>query len=340
MPPKRKTTKKASAPVSEELLTPSPVEETPVIVTETTPPPESVVVETPEPITPEIALPETQKTPVSASSETPESLDSSTSDHPESELPPFPKHNHPIPPASHPMQYRAIGLMQGIYLPSQEQWTQGVLVTSDGIPVDAVLLGRTMSLVKKHLDPAQSHLWVVYPRTRKQDDHLHVQIVGVWEPETLKKDAESNQALTDEDRETIRHGYFSIRGEVIFYGQDDHKVVVKIKQMPKKEGEKPKFFKLEMYGELPDRPLRAFWDLEVQLENNQLKIINGTKVGKLFKKRPPFRKEGGSKRPFIKGDRPYPRKEGDPRPYTPKTEGGEGIPRPKPIAKPTPKPKI
>ncbi|HEY9625755.1 MAG TPA: hypothetical protein V6C84_00500 [Coleofasciculaceae cyanobacterium] len=91
----------------------------------------------------------------------------------------------PIPPASEPMQYRAIGLVRGKYAPSEEQFTRGFLITDDGVAIDAVLLGRVMSLVKKHLDLEQSHLWVVYPRTREKEYDLHVQIVGVWEPENL-----------------------------------------------------------------------------------------------------------------------------------------------------------
>src|SRR4028118_205822 len=91
----------------------------------------------------------------------------------------------PIPPPSEPMQYRAIGLVRGQYMPSAEQLTRGTLLASDGTLIDAVLLGRVMSLVKNHLSLDQSHLWVVYPRSRQEDGNLHVQIVGVWEPEKL-----------------------------------------------------------------------------------------------------------------------------------------------------------
>jgi hypothetical protein len=107
----------------------------------------------------------------------------------------------PIPPASEPMQYRAIGLIRGKYVASEQQFTRGDIVTDDGVEIGAVLLGRVMSLVKKHLDLEQSHLWVVYPRTReKGDGNLHVQIVGVWEPENLNRDMEASEPdLSDED---------------------------------------------------------------------------------------------------------------------------------------------
>ncbi|MGF1458772.1 MAG: hypothetical protein ACFBSG_07070 [Leptolyngbyaceae cyanobacterium] len=109
-----------------------------------------------------------------------------------SAVPPMP--NHPIAPPSEPMQYRAIGLVKGTYHPSEEQLNRGNIVTDDGVVIDSVLLGRVTSLIKKHLDLESSHLWVVYPRTRQGNGEdegeeaacgLHLQIVGVWEPDTL-----------------------------------------------------------------------------------------------------------------------------------------------------------
>jgi hypothetical protein len=78
------------------------------------------------------------------------------------------------------MQYRAIGLIEGQYIPSPEHFTRGILRTSDGLDLNAVLLGRVMSLVRKHLRPERNYLWVVYPRTRDKTEDLHVQLLGVW----------------------------------------------------------------------------------------------------------------------------------------------------------------
>jgi hypothetical protein len=107
--------------------------------------------------------------------------------------------NQPIPPASEPMQYRAIGLVRGKYLPSEEQFTRGSIVTDDEVIIDAVLLGRVMSLVKKHIDLAESHLWVVYPRTREKNLELHMQIVGVWEPDKLNRMGGEETTFSAED---------------------------------------------------------------------------------------------------------------------------------------------
>jgi hypothetical protein len=122
------------------------------------------------------------------------------------------KRNIPISPPSEPRQYRAIGLVRGQYFASAEQTTKGVLVADDGTKIDAVLLGRVISLVKNHLDLNESYLWVVYPRTRQDEDQLHVQIVGVWEPEKLQADED----VEPEPGAIVEDGYFSIRGEAVF----------------------------------------------------------------------------------------------------------------------------
>jgi hypothetical protein len=111
---------------------------------------------------------------------------------PEESAPKAAPRHQPIPPASEPMQYRAIGLVRGRYTPSEEQFTRGSILTEDGVTIDAVLLGRVMSLVKKHIDLAEPHLWVVYPRTRDKELDLHMQIVGVWEPEKLNRSIDTD----------------------------------------------------------------------------------------------------------------------------------------------------
>jgi hypothetical protein len=199
-----------------------------------------------------------------------------------------------------------------------------------------------MSLVKNHLDINQPHLWVVYPRTRQEDGNLHVQILGVWEPENLNQSPlngtetiESTEETTESSIEpdvieakatktageapqespaTASNGYFSIRGEVIYHSKDDGQVVAKIRQSPRKQDEKPKFFKLKLHGGLPERGTNYFWDLQVQLQGNNLVIQQATNIGampvkKKFGKKP-FSRGGGNRnfsgspapRPVIKGE--------------------------------------
>ena len=224
--------------------------------------------------------------------------------------PPDLDRQQPIPPPSEPKQYRAIGLVRGQYMPSADQFTRGTLLASDETLIDAVLLGRVMSLVKNHLDLSQPHLWVVYPRTRQEDGNLHVQIVGVWEPEQLSK---VSAQTTDSDLEEsgitnptdaalpqisseVKDDYFSIRGEVIYQSREQPEIIVKIKQAPRKDEDKPKFFKLKLDGNLGDKAVGHFWDLQVQRQKNSLVIQEATDIGILpAKKKPPFR--GGGSRP-------------------------------------------
>ena len=92
---------------------------------------------------------------------------------------------HPIPPVTEPLQYRAIGVVRGHYVPEDaERITRGLIRTDDGVEIEAVVLGRLLTLMRRHLDLTTSHLWVVYPRSR-DDEVLHLQMVGIWEPSTL-----------------------------------------------------------------------------------------------------------------------------------------------------------
>ncbi|MEG4280924.1 hypothetical protein QUA62_26170 [Microcoleus sp. MON1_C1] len=271
---------------------------------------------------------------------------------------------HPIPPPSEPRQYRAVGLVRGRYTQSEEQFTRGMLIAADGTAIDAVLLGRVMSLVKNHLDLEQEHLWVVYPRTRQEDGNLHAQIMGVWEPETLKKppepssDEENQEAAEIEasgeastaslppSEPDVEDGYFSIRGEVIYQSQDEEKyVIVKIKQAPRKNDDKMKFFKLKLKGDLATKAIGFFWDFHVKLKADSLMIEQANNIGALpIKKRkfppgskPPGGFKGGGKRPFT----PKPRGDGAPvgRPNI-KSAAAAAPPVPKePLPKPVKKPK-
>ena len=65
---------------------------------------------------------------------------------------------HPISPVTEPMQYRAIGVVRGTYVPADpEQLTRGVIQTEDGSEIDAVVLGRVLTLMRRHLDLSKSH---------------------------------------------------------------------------------------------------------------------------------------------------------------------------------------
>lgn len=258
----------------------------------------------------------------------------------------------PIPPPSEPMQYRAIGLVQGRYIASAEQLTQGQLITSDGTELQAVLLGRIISLVRNHIDLAQEHLWVVYPRTGQKHNDLHLQIVGVWEPEKLSKESVATQRVEPEEQQeleesgelpvaAIEDGYFSIRGEIVFQSTSEGHFVVKIKQSPRKDSDKPKYFKIRIKGVLQAKAVGQFWDLQAKRQADDLVLQQGEAIATLPSKPKPPRKKlgrGGYQGGYQKGrgstDTPRPiTKAGSSKPVprpTPKSSTPKPIKRPKP----------
>ncbi|MBE9160164.1 hypothetical protein IQ265_25550 [Nodosilinea sp. LEGE 06152] len=215
----------------------------------------------------------------------------------------------PIAPPSEPMQYRAIGLVRGTYEPSEaDQLNRGNLTTEDGHVIDSVLLGRITSLVKKHIDLAVPHLWVVYPRTRREldndDQDLHLQIVGVWEPETLglpgeapaNADDDTDEAAADADKPDLKDlppvddNFFSIRGEVVKYTPEDQCIAVKILQGVKRTPGSSKPFKLLLHGTIEGRTVGYFWDFKVRREAKVLVVSEATMVGIV----PPKKRAKGS----------------------------------------------
>ncbi|EAZ90432.1 hypothetical protein [Crocosphaera chwakensis] len=244
------------------------------------------------------------------------------------------QNNVPIPSPSRPRQYRAIGLIEGQYQRSQEHQTRGILITKEGNIIDTVVLGKVLSLFKKHIDLDQPHLWIVYPRTRFANDQLQLQIAGVWEPETLHPER-SNLSLSEDDLSSgvpIKSGDFSIRGQVVYASHPKKIVIVKIRQSPKNASGKPKFFKLKLQGTLPDKAVGCFWDLSVELLENQLTIKTGTNLGSMGQKKGSWDKKRSSsqfrpQKPSPKSDHPSPSSPSLDRPLS----SPRRLPLPKPI---------
>ena len=180
-------------------------------------------------------------------------------------MPLFLMRDHPIPPVTEALQYRAIGVVRGTYKPEDaDQFTRGVLVDAEGQELEAVVLGRMLTLMRRHLAMDAPHLWVVYPRCRDAG-HLHLQITGIWEPSTLQPGA-SDDALPEGD------DYFSIRGELIYTRPETGDLVVKVRQKPRADGSRPLPFKLQLKGEIPLDQLRHFVSLNVRRQGQELHV--------------------------------------------------------------------
>ncbi len=196
--------------------------------------------------------------------------------------------NHPIPSVTDPLQYRAIGLVRGIYKPQDDDtFTRGSLIDSKGNEIDSVVLGRVITLIRNHVPLEKPHLWVVYPRCRS-NQNLHLQITGIWEPSTLNKDLveskELNEALGEKvNSDDLLEGddYFSIRGELIFTKPEEKEVVIKIRQKPRNQQKKALPFKVILKGEVPIKYLKHFISLDVRRLDYHLLVEDFQIIGPL-----------------------------------------------------------
>ena len=198
--------------------------------------------------------------------------------------------NHPIPLVTDPLQYRAIGMVRGIYKPQDnDNFTRGALIDSKGNEIDSVLLGRVITLIRNHVSLEKPHLWVVYPRCRN-NQNLHLQITGIWEPSTLKKDLMEKETLNEAsipkvDSDDLSEGddYFSIRGELIFTKPEENEVVIKICQKPRNQQKKAVPFKINLKGEIPIKYLKHFISLDVRRVDYQLFVEKFQIIGSISK---------------------------------------------------------
>tara|TARA_Y100001968_G_scaffold329882_1_gene380277 strand:+ start:1020 stop:1670 length:651 start_codon:yes stop_codon:yes gene_type:complete len=205
--------------------------------------------------------------------------------------------NHPISPATEPMQYRAIGLVRGTYCPIDEaKFTRGMLIDQNGIEIESVVLGRMLSLMKRHVKIAEHHLWVVYPRCRNSE-HLHLQIGGIWEPSTLISKQQKEQYKL-EDQTIEGDNYFSIRGELIFTKPDRNEMIIKIRQKPRTSVKKALPFKIFIKGTMPVNELNNFLSCDVRRVGQELVIESYKSIGAIH-----YRKDkSGIRTNTINGD--------------------------------------
>jgi len=122
---------------------------------------------------------------------------------------------NPIPKVTNKLQYRAIGIVHGKFIPvSSEIINRGFLVDDKGEKIETVVLGKALSLLKKHIDFKKSYFWVVYPKN-KNTQNLHLQVAGIWDPYQLNNfisdSSKSNFSKLLEELD-LKDNYFSVRG--------------------------------------------------------------------------------------------------------------------------------
>ena len=189
--------------------------------------------------------------------------------------------DHPITPVTEPMQFRAIGVVRAVYIPEdKEKFTRGKLIDSNGEQIDSVVLGRVITLMRRHLSIDKPHLWVVYPRCREVD-HLHLQISGIWEPSTLDENNSLERSEENNKLDELPEGddYFSIRGELIYTKPNANELVIKIRQKARANNNKPLPFKLILEGNIPLDNIRNFVSLDVRRNGQKLIVEDYQLIG-------------------------------------------------------------
>jgi hypothetical protein len=184
---------------------------------------------------------------------------------------------NPIPQVTHQLQYRAIGIINGKFTPhNSDQLNRGFLIDDKGEKMETVVLGKALSLLKKHIDLKKSYYWVVYPKN-KSTQNLHLQVAGIWDPYKLNDfpndSSKTNFSKLLEELE-LEDNYFSVRGELVFVNTQKKEIVIKICSDSKLKNLKNKNFKLVIKGELSLQLLNCFVSLDIKRDGNALKLIS------------------------------------------------------------------
>ena len=183
---------------------------------------------------------------------------------------------NPIPQVTNKLQYRAIGIINGKYTPHDiEQLNRGFLIDDKGEKIETVVLGKALSILKKHIDLKKSYYWVVYPKY-KNTQNLHLQVAGIWDPYQLN-DFPNNSSKTNFSKLLeeldLKDNYFSVRGELVFVNTQKKEIVIKICSATKSKNLKNKNFKLVIKGELSLELLNSFVSLDITRDGNSLQLI-------------------------------------------------------------------
>ena len=183
---------------------------------------------------------------------------------------------NPIPKVTNQLQYRAIGIINGKFTPlSREQLNRGFLIDNKDEKIETVVLGKALSLLKKHIDLKKSYYWIVYPKN-KNTQNLHLQVAGIWDPYQLNDfpndSSKSNFSKLLEELD-LKDNYFSVRGELVFVNTQKKEIVIKVRPAIRSKNLKNKNFKLVIKGEISLELLHSFVSLDINRDGNSLELI-------------------------------------------------------------------
>ena len=195
---------------------------------------------------------------------------------------------NPIQEVTNKLQYRAIGIVKGIYKPNNiDQLNRGILTDTDGKILETVILGKALSLIKKYINLEKDYFWIVYPRN-KNNNNLHLQVAGIWDPYNLNKVDKNNlekDPSTLLEELNLKNNYFSIRGELVYVNIEKKEIVIKICSSPPSKRSKYSTFKIIIEGEIPLKFLNNFVSLDVIRDGNTLRMVKYEIIEKIKSKK-------------------------------------------------------
>jgi len=195
---------------------------------------------------------------------------------------------NPIQEVTNKLQYRAIGIVKGIYKPNNiDQLNRGTLTDKEGKAIETVVLGKALALIKKYINLEKEYFWIVYPRN-KNTNNLHLQVVGIWDPYQLNQVDENNSEKDPNkllEELNLKNNYFSIRGELVFVNTQKKEIVIKICSSPNSKRSKYSTFKIIIEGEIPLQFLNNFVSLDVIRDGNTLRMVEYEIIEKIKSKK-------------------------------------------------------
>ncbi len=195
---------------------------------------------------------------------------------------------NPIQEVTNKLQYRAIGIVKGIYKPNNiDQINRGTLTDKEGKIIETVILGKAIALIKKYINLEKDYFWIVYPRN-KNITNLHLQVAGIWDPYQLNQidnnnsEKDPNELLKELN---LNNNYFSIRGEMIYVNTQKKEIVIKICSSPNSKRSKNSTFKINIEGEIPLQFLNNFVSLDVIRDGSILRMVKYEIIEKIKSKK-------------------------------------------------------
>ena len=191
---------------------------------------------------------------------------------------------NPIQEVTNKLQYRAIGIVKGIYKPHNiDQLNRGTLTDKEGKIIETVILGKAIPLIKKYINLEKIHFWIVYPRN-KNVNNLHLQVAGIWDPYKLNQ-VDNNNSEKDPnellEELNLNNNYFSIRGELVYVNTQKKEIVIKICSSPPSKRSKYSTFKIIIEGEISLQFLNNFVSLDVIREGSILRMVKYEVIEKI-----------------------------------------------------------